>query len=340
MTPGGEVFVFAFVAAWGVSVFWGGVISAAIIGTAIGLATYSLGVAISGERWRFGGALKAMFWGGVSGAVTFGIGSVYSSATSVYMQVGRALMHGFSQSVLAAMQGTASLSTFLSGFGGSIGASGWSSVMGNNGASMIAFGAISGGVGAELAGGNFWQGAVIGGIVAGLNHSLHSISQKGDLKSWYRKAGVDPKDIPNMSTEAVKALIAKVPELGQLYDESGRFKIGVNPNDTRDLTIAKRGERIGTMTFGTDAFKSNLSLGISIIHETGHALDIYSGNIYKFDRIKDKALRDAVIEYRMYDYELKYAPSSYNRSGLNYLNNYGSFIYQNYGYDPNQFLKW
>lgn len=39
---------------------------------------------------------------------------------------------------------------------------------------MVAFGALSGGVGAELSGGNFWQGAVTGGIVAGLNHVMHS----------------------------------------------------------------------------------------------------------------------------------------------------------------------
>ena len=38
---------------------------------------------------------------------------------------------------------------------------------------MVAFGALSGGVGAELSGGNFWQGAVTGGIVAGLNHAMH-----------------------------------------------------------------------------------------------------------------------------------------------------------------------
>ena len=31
-----------------------------------------------------------------------------------------------------------------------------------------------GGIGAELNGGNFWQGAVIGGVVAGLNHVAHS----------------------------------------------------------------------------------------------------------------------------------------------------------------------
>lgn len=40
---------------------------------------------------------------------------------------------------------------------------------------MVAFGALSGGVGAELSGGNFWQGAVTGGIVARLNHAMHKM---------------------------------------------------------------------------------------------------------------------------------------------------------------------
>ncbi|MFC2559807.1 MAG: hypothetical protein ACFNVU_09880 [Haemophilus seminalis] len=39
----------------------------------------------------------------------------------------------------------------------------------------IVFRAISGGVGAELTGGNFWQGALIGGFVSGLNHVAHQI---------------------------------------------------------------------------------------------------------------------------------------------------------------------
>ncbi|MPT34513.1 MAG: hypothetical protein E2604_05365 [Flavobacterium sp.] len=39
---------------------------------------------------------------------------------------------------------------------------------------MIAFGTVSGGAGAALTGGNFWQGATTGLIVSGLNHALHS----------------------------------------------------------------------------------------------------------------------------------------------------------------------
>lgn len=38
----------------------------------------------------------------------------------------------------------------------------------------VGFSAIAGGVGAELTGGEFWKGAVIGATVAGLNHLMHN----------------------------------------------------------------------------------------------------------------------------------------------------------------------
>lgn len=74
--PSGEFFVFL-----GLGVlFW----KAVIIGAAIGLASYTVGLAVTGniKQWNIGGALKSMFWGAVSGAVTFGIGSVFSSAAT------------------------------------------------------------------------------------------------------------------------------------------------------------------------------------------------------------------------------------------------------------------
>ena len=51
------------------------------------------------------------------------------------------------------------------GFGG-IGA-------GTGAIGTLAFGAIAGGAGSALGGGNFWQGAVTGLIVAGFNHLMH-----------------------------------------------------------------------------------------------------------------------------------------------------------------------
>lgn len=67
--------------------------------------------------------------------------------------------------------------------------------MGTSGVGMIAFGAIVGGVGSELVGGNFWQGAVIGGIVAGLNHAMHKMDNPLADKSVQDQQPGNPWDL-------------------------------------------------------------------------------------------------------------------------------------------------
>jgi hypothetical protein len=86
------------------------------------------------------------------------------------------------------MQGGNFLSGAAAAFLGHIGAEGWGAAMNgaglsefaNSTAGMIAFGVISGGVGSALTGGNFWQGAMIGGVVAGFNSAMHKIAEPGD----------------------------------------------------------------------------------------------------------------------------------------------------------------
>ena len=56
--------------------------------------------------------------------------------------------------------------TGMSGLGGS---------HADNTYGMVAFGTVMGGVSAELSGGNFWQGAITGLVVSGLNHAMHKI---------------------------------------------------------------------------------------------------------------------------------------------------------------------
>lgn len=182
--PSGEIFFLIPL----VGYFW----SAVIVGAAIGLASYSLGVAISGQRWSLLGALKSTFFGAVGGAATFGIGSIFSNtagtlttlASNIKEAVGgiglaivQAGTHAISQGVMSLMQGDSFMSGAAAGLLGSLGAAGWGAAVGNKFASsavgQIAFGALSGGVGAELTGGNFWQGALIGGMVAGLHHAMH-----------------------------------------------------------------------------------------------------------------------------------------------------------------------
>ena len=66
-------------------------------------------------------------------------------------------------------------------------------------AGMIIFGSVMGGAGAALTGGNFWQGAVTGLIVSGLNHAMHS----------------GPKDPPN---KYKKFFQNKLSEIKQAYN--------------------------------------------------------------------------------------------------------------------------
>ncbi|WP_394265662.1 RHS repeat domain-containing protein, partial [Bergeyella zoohelcum] len=179
--PSGE-FIFTALAAWLGSKF----LAAVVIGAAIGVASYTVGLAVTGNlhQWSLGGALKSAFWGAVSGAMTFGIGNLFSVAkdgVQVATQFAKNLgelgtafvqsgLHAVGQGVLSVMQGGSFEQAFWSGALGSLGASAFGAIAGDFASSAggtIAFGALSGGIGAELSGGNFWEGAVIGGIVAG-----------------------------------------------------------------------------------------------------------------------------------------------------------------------------
>ncbi|HEX9151060.1 MAG TPA: hypothetical protein VF842_03200 [Flavobacterium sp.] len=93
----------------------------------------------------------------------------------------QALAHGSFQGTMSGIQGGKFFSSFVAGALSSIAASAWqgggagSSYHGagsfaNSDVGMIAFGTVAGGVGAALTGGNFWQGAVTGLVVSGLNH--------------------------------------------------------------------------------------------------------------------------------------------------------------------------
>ncbi len=176
--PNGEFFQFL-----GLGVlFW----KAVIIGAYIGFTSYMITAAITNQGVSLAGGLKAIFFGAASGAVTFGIGSVFSTTAGAATQfakslgdaavVVKAVAHGVAQGALSLMQNQGFQQAFVSGALGSLGASAFGEIAGsaaNSTVGTIAFGAAAGGIGSELTGGNFWQGALIGGVVAGLNHTLH-----------------------------------------------------------------------------------------------------------------------------------------------------------------------
>ncbi|MFC2450563.1 MAG: RHS repeat-associated core domain-containing protein, partial [Flavobacteriaceae bacterium] len=216
--PSGEFFQFLFIGPL--------LMKAIIIGAAVGLASYTVGLAVTGNlhQWSIGGALKSTFWGAVGGAVSFGVGEIFSVASEAAKGIekltkvaevikkaggdfGLALVqagtHAVSQGILAVVQGDSFLSAAAGGFFGSLGAKAWGGAMKNLGyekfaqstIGTVAFGALSGGIGAELSGGNFWQGAVTGGIVAGLNHSLHKMNSTDLINGQEQNQQKDPWDL-------------------------------------------------------------------------------------------------------------------------------------------------
>lgn len=190
--PNGEFFQFL-----GLGIlFW----KAVIIGAYIGFTSYMITAAITNQGVSLAGGLKAIFFGAASGAVTFGVGSIFSSTATGLTQfakslgdaafVVKAVAHGVAQGALSLMQNDSFQQSFFSGFFGSIGASAFGQIAGsaaNSTLGTVAFGAVAGGVGAELTGGNFWQGALVGGIVAGLNDAMHKVVSKNEIKSRINK---------------------------------------------------------------------------------------------------------------------------------------------------------
>lgn len=174
-------------------------VSAILIGAAIGLASYFTMNLISGNEITLKGALMATFMGAVSGAVTFGIGWALDSVGAFALKATYgALAHGTFQGLVSGIQGGGFWAGFAAGSIASLASSIWqgnlktengffkennwaygAKVTGQAGigvggkAGMIAFGTIMGGAGAALTGGNFWQGAVTGLVVSGLNHAMH-----------------------------------------------------------------------------------------------------------------------------------------------------------------------
>ncbi|AZI20635.1 RHS repeat domain-containing protein [Chryseobacterium taklimakanense] len=202
--PSGEFFIFGFLA--GMAVKWvAGMITAAIIGAVAGLVSYSLSVWISGDKWKLGAALKSTFWGAVGGAVSFGVGSIFvngaGAATAIAETLGKfgsaivqGGVHAISQGVLSVFQGGNFLTGAVGGAFGSWAASGFGAVakdFASKGVSQILFGAVAGGVGTKLTGGNFWEGVLIGGIVAGLNHAMHSMGNENSYEDG-NEGGEDP----------------------------------------------------------------------------------------------------------------------------------------------------
>lgn len=154
----------------------------------------------------------------------------------------------------------------------------------NNTAGMIAFGTIAGSAGAALTGGNFWQGAVTGLAVSGLNHALHKAKNFFDLKQKLIDKGYNPNVVAKMSIdEVIKLAVDVFPELYAAAKNTDKFRIvsdiADHPN-AEGLTSVEyvKGKLTAlSIQLRESAFRSNFRLANVLGHELTHAVHHFSG---------------------------------------------------------------
>ncbi|REC48042.1 RHS repeat-associated core domain-containing protein [Chryseobacterium pennipullorum] len=331
--PNGEFFQFL-----GLGIlFW----KAVIIGAYIGFTSYILTAAITNQGVSLAGGLKAIFFGAASGAVTFGIGSIFSSTAGAATQfakslgdaavVAKAVVHGAAQGALSLMQNGGFKQSFFSGALGSLGASAFGAVAGkfaNSTIGNVAFGAVAGGVASELTGGNFWKGAVIGGMVAGLNDMMHRMQTKSIAEQELND--VDVKDVNKEAPNTKESLdtVLKTKTLAKMRKDAKNASITYGKT-SKSNRLGETDESTGAITLNKTKVFTFFKLYQTIGHELIHSIDFTDGTaksiyknyleIYKGDKVPAKMYYDDALEFRAYEWEVNFAPSELSTQWYNYF---------------------
>ncbi|MEP6930183.1 MAG: RHS repeat-associated core domain-containing protein, partial [Flavobacterium sp.] len=267
------------------------------VGIGIAAISYTMTALLTDVPFSIAGLAKSVFVGAVTAGCTFGIGeaanSLFGAASSISKAAFQAVVHGAFQGMMS-IEGGKFWSSFAAGAISSIASSafswdgngaakglGWGSSVRDRTVGMIAFGAVSGGAGAALTGGNFWQGATIGLLVSALNHGAHIINQKirihSNANEWLKSGGYEPnEDISGMDESGrdsyVKGMRQNVYPADILYNDAG------NPNIKYDSAISDYGSYDNKeVTIYGKAFGTNKDLFLTIMHEGMHAWDFHHG---------------------------------------------------------------
>lgn len=128
------------------------------------------------------------------------------------------------------------------------------------------FGSVSGGLSAELTGGNFWQGAATGLVVSGLNHSLHKMQEKKfiyNAEQHLDEAGYDPYGKPEKTTGYANNMLKRVKTLKNMEARAGKTirVTEINNNDRYHGAHLGNGN-LALSKASNFTFKSNLTLYI------------------------------------------------------------------------------
>lgn len=158
--------------------------------------------------------------------------------------------------------------------------------------STMFFGTVSGGLSAKLTGGNFWEGAVIGLTVSGLNHVAHKIALNYKIDKEFQGSGINPDDIPNVNTvidgktyfdpqkgkAEAEMLSGALPVLSEMSTEAGCPKIIIIGGKTAHKVFP------GYVGLQSNAFLTYRKLALVLGHEYSHLIPIVNGTYSKWKK--------------------------------------------------------
>lgn len=261
-------------------------LTAALIGAIIAATTYTITALTADVPFSVGGLIKTTFTGAVSGAVTFGIGEAAQSICQFAVRLTfQAFAHGFIQGSMTGIQGgnfwqgfsagavSSMVSTVWSGgeFNNSYVWKGIGGAWGSNDFGLLAFGTVSGGVGAALTKGNFWVGSATGLSVTLLNHVAHKISARKTLLQRFKmgknkKYLLEPFGVaPDFSAKGIEKINSSVEGLEDAYIAGGKPKVDF------DLTGDYGFTDPGKVSLNKTLIKDNYVYAAILFHEYRHA---------------------------------------------------------------------
>lgn len=321
--PDGEFFTSLFLGPLGV------IIDGACWGALLGGASYTVQAAFSDgglQNWNWSGFGKAAGIGAISGAVTAGVGSLMGPlgggfstlGDQVLHEFGRAFSHGVTQGMVAGYTGGDPLQAFVSAGLGSIGGSSFNMFAPAIASSNIggaAFATLSGGLGAEISGGDFLEGATLGLMNYSLNHMRHDLTKIFVAKP--EKIHYNPKDKPNSTA----AHLLKWMRWASYHTDDGRFDLG-----EAFYGFDKNSSAMGQ---GFDVWSNGLSIGgrkFSFFANAGIYSDL-SGTPYS--TVVDFTLNDQLLQFHL-DGELWQTNKNYSLGGSKWgtqKSNYNWLLY-------------
>lgn len=259
--PSGEVL--PFLIGVGLGYFWATVISGAIIGAAISVGMYALQATLN-NNWSWGGFAKSLLMGTVTGAVSAGLGEVFS-AGGIWATVGNGALTG-------------------AGSGGAV-----SLINGDNFLNGVLKGAVIGGA--------------IASISYTVNHFVKYAGMKDEFKYYDGESSGQNGETLEYSNKTLQTMRNDnfTPEETHRFrvdkDLIGSKKYSMTSDGFFQTTNGKAYAYTTPPNFLTGksfihysraAFASEELLFTTMVHETGHAYIMNAGNFFikKYDKIK------------------------------------------------------